>query len=112
MEAKLNRHREKNLEYDVAARETFIFSQSRFPDFVRVGLLELMCREFSSRSDITRRERTDRSTRSTSTRHGCAILVAEAAVTVVVVDVDLVSVDLSFFFVSCPVSAIRKRASD
>lgn len=52
---------------------------------------------FSYRSNIAWRECADRGTRSTGARHGSAILVAEAAVTVVVVDVDLVSVDLIFF---------------
>lgn len=52
---------------------------------------------FSCRSNITWRECADRGTRSTGTRHGGAILVTEAAVTVVVVDIDLLSVDLSFF---------------
>lgn len=52
---------------------------------------------FFYRSNIAGRECADRGTRSTCARHGGAILVTEAAVTVVVVDVDLVSVDLSFF---------------
>lgn len=49
------------------------------------------------RSNIAWRECADRGTRSTGARHGGAILVTEAAVTVVVLDVDLVSLDLSFF---------------
>lgn len=52
---------------------------------------------FSCRSDIAWCERTGRGTRSTGTWHGGAILVTEATVTVVVIDVDLISVDLSFF---------------
>lgn len=52
---------------------------------------------FSCRSNIAWCECANRGTRSTGARHGGAILATEAAVTVVVIDVDLVSVDLSFF---------------
>ncbi|KAF3422459.1 hypothetical protein E2986_13776 [Frieseomelitta varia] len=52
---------------------------------------------FSFRSDITRCQRADRGTGSTSTRHGSAILVPSATVTVVVIGVDILSVGLSFF---------------
>ncbi|TGZ48885.1 hypothetical protein DBV15_08295 [Temnothorax longispinosus] len=62
-------------------------------------------------SNIPWRECADRGTRSTGTRHGGAILVTEAAVTVVVVDIDLVSVDLSFF-VSLAYGPCRVREND
>lgn len=49
------------------------------------------------RFDIARCQRTNRSARPTSTRHGGPILVTEAAVTVVVIGVDILSVGSSFF---------------